>query len=59
VWDALSAGEVDRRLRDRGIHLRFYDGETHVRVTHLPRPLRRLIAEETTVISDAEPLVVL
>jgi len=59
VWDALSAGEVDRRLRDRGIRLRFYDGETHVRVTHLPRPLRRLIAEETTVISDAEPLVVL
>jgi spermidine synthase len=59
VWDALSAAEVDRRLAERGIDLRFYDGETHVRVMSLPRPLRRLIAEETTVISDAAPLVVL
>jgi spermidine synthase len=59
VWETLSPAEVDRRLRERGISLRFYDGETHVRVMSLPRPLRRLIAEETTVISDAEPLVVL
>ena len=59
VWTALTAPEVDRRLRERDITLRFYDGETHVRVTHLPRPLRRRIAEETTVISDTEPLVVL
>lgn len=59
VWDALTADEVDRRLRARGIELRFYDGETHRRVTALPRPLRRLIAEETTVIGDADPLVVL
>jgi len=59
VWDPLSAAEIDRRLRERGINLRFYDGETHVRVMSLPRPLRRLIADETTVISDAEPLVVL
>jgi len=59
VWAELSGAEVDRRLERRGIRLRFYDGETHVRVTHLPRPLRRLIAEETTVISDVEPLVVL
>ena len=59
VWDRLSAAEVDRRLGERGITLRFYDGETHVRVMSLPRPLRRLIADETTVISDAAPLVVL
>lgn len=58
VWDALTAPEVDRRLRERGIALRFYDGETHLRVMSLPRPLRRLIAGETAVISDAEPLVV-
>jgi spermidine synthase len=59
VWESPSAAEVDRRLRERGIDLRFYDGETHVRVMSLPMPLRRLIAEETTVITDAEPLVVL
>jgi len=59
VWDALSGSEVDRRLHERRIEPRFYDGDTHVRVMHLPRPLRRLIAEETIVISDAEPLVVL
>jgi hypothetical protein len=59
VWEVLSGSEIDRRLRDRGIELRFYDGDTHQRVMHLPRPLRRLIAEEATVISDSEPLVVL
>lgn len=58
VWEALTADEVDRRLRARGLDLRFYDGETHTRVMALPRPLRRLIAAETIVISDAEPLVV-
>ncbi len=58
VWDGLNAAEVDRRLRGRNIELRFYDGETHTRVTNLPRPLRRLIAEEKTVITDGAPLIV-
>ncbi|MDR7468258.1 MAG: fused MFS/spermidine synthase [Armatimonadota bacterium] len=59
VWDDLSAAEVDRRLAQRGLRLRFYDGETHRRVMSLPAPLRRLIAGEQGVISDREPLTVL
>ncbi len=59
VWDRLDAVEVDRRLRERGITTRFYDGETHERVTSLPKPLRKLIAGETSIITDNEPLVVL
>jgi spermidine synthase len=58
VWDTLTGAEVDRRLRVRNVQLRFYDGETHVRVTSLPRPLRTLIAEEQTVITDKEPLTI-
>lgn len=58
VWDSLDAGEIDRRVRARGITLRFYDGETHQRVISLPRPLRELIAEETTIITDEEPLII-
>ncbi len=59
LWTALTPDEVDRRLRARRIALRFYDGETHQRVMSLPKPLRTLIAEETTVISDQAPLTVL
>jgi len=59
VWDTLTAAEVDRRLGERGIRLRFYDGQTHARVMALPIPLRRLVAEERAVITDREPLTVL
>jgi hypothetical protein len=58
AWERLGADAVDRRLRDRGVQLRFYDGETHTRVTSLPKPLRTLIEEEHTIISDQVPLVV-
>ncbi|HLE78587.1 MAG TPA: fused MFS/spermidine synthase [bacterium] len=57
-WEAAPA-EVDRILAARGITLRFYDGGTHQRVFSLPKPLREVIAAETTVITDEEPLVVL
>lgn len=59
LWEELDAAEVDRRLHDRGIELRFYDGETHRRVMSLPKPLRNLIAGETTIITDEEPLTIL
>lgn len=58
VWGTLAAAEVDRRLQEREIELRFYDGETHRRIMSLPKPLRKLIAEETTVITDMEPLTI-
>ncbi|HEY3248620.1 MAG TPA: fused MFS/spermidine synthase [bacterium] len=57
-WDADAAG-IDGTLATRGIALRFYDGSTHQRVMHLPKPLRSLIAAETTIITDGAPLVVL
>jgi len=57
-WDD-GASDVDRVLAARGIALRFYDGTTHLRVMNLPKPLRTLISEEGTVITDDEPLVVL
>jgi len=59
VWAGLTAAEVDRRLRARGVTPRFYDGETHLRVMSLPKPLRQLLAGERAVISDQEPLTVL
>jgi spermidine synthase len=58
VWDALTPEEVDRRLRARGLQLRFYDGETHQRVMSLPRPLRALLAAGAPIITDREPLAV-
>jgi spermidine synthase len=59
VWSGLDSAAVDERLRRRGLELRFYDGETHRRITSLPIPLRKLIADEQTLITDQEPLVVL
>jgi spermidine synthase len=53
------AGDIDRVLAERAIALRYYDGLTHQRAFSLPKPLRTLIAGETTVITDDEPLVVL
>lgn len=58
-WNRLDADEVDRRVRARGLTLRFYDGETHRRVMSLPKPLRILIEAEQSIITDKEPLIVL
>ncbi len=58
VWEDLDAAAVDRRLRARKVQLRFYDGETHIRVMSLPKPLRKVIEEEDAIISDRAPLVV-
>ncbi|HEV8354112.1 MAG TPA: fused MFS/spermidine synthase [bacterium] len=57
-WDA-GASDVNRVLAARGVELQFYDAITHLRAFNIPKPLRTLIAEETTVITDKEPLVVL
>ncbi len=56
-WD-VSAAEIDRVLTARGVILRFYDGVTHQRVMSLPKPLRDLIARETTIITDDHPLII-
>lgn len=59
LWAGMEADAIDRRLSERGVQLRFYDGETHIRVTSLPKPLRNLIAGERTIISDQAPLIVI
>jgi len=56
---ALSSGDVDERLAGRNLHgLRFYDGQTHTRIFHLPKVLRRTLEGEARVIDDATPLTI-
>ena len=51
--------DVDARLSERtGRELRHYDGVTHRGMFSLPKYLRRGVAEETRVITEAEPLFV-
>lgn len=54
-WDELGATEVDKRLHERGVDLRFYDGETHRRIMSLPKPLRMRIADDTPSGADGKP----
>ncbi len=54
---AVSADEIDGRLRERGIsNLRFYDGLTHERIFRLPKYLRQIIAEEKDISTDDTPI---
>jgi spermidine synthase len=53
----LEAEEVDRRIRERELSLRFYDGESHQHLFALPRGVREAIASEKRTITDAQPLV--
>jgi spermidine synthase len=53
---ALGAEEVDRRITQRvASELRWYDGETHLSLFHLPRDLRRLLAQPSVLMEDANP----
>jgi spermidine synthase len=54
---ALAADEVDRRLRERGLALRHYDGDTHRHMFSLPRSVRDAIAAADRPITDDRPLV--
>jgi spermidine synthase len=55
----LTAQEVDRRLKERGCgSLRSYDGEAHGGLLMLPKHVREALAEETRVITEDDPLVV-
>ncbi|MDA0988582.1 MAG: polyamine aminopropyltransferase [Chloroflexi bacterium] len=55
----LTAEEVDRRLEQRGCDsLRSYDGEAHRGLFMLSKNIREALAEETRVITDDDPLVV-
>lgn len=57
--ELITSDEIDRRLTQRGLDgLRFYDGLTHRRMFSLPKHLRRLIAQNNTIIEENEPIVV-
>jgi spermidine synthase len=53
----LEPDEVDSRIRQRGLSLRFYDGESHRHLFALPRGVRAAIAAAERTITDAAPLV--
>jgi spermidine synthase len=56
---ALSAADVDQRVRERVAgELRFYDGQAHLHMFSLPKFLRRTLAADGRVVTDAEPLLV-
>ena len=55
----LTAQEVDRRLEERGCDsLGSYDGEAHLGMFMLLKNVRAALAEETRVITEDDPLVV-
>lgn len=56
---SLSSTEVDSRIAERiSKELRYYDGITHLGMSHLPKYLREAIARETRIISKRNPLFV-
>ena len=56
---ALPAEQVDRRIAERvPSPLRFYDGITHRGMFSVPKYLRKAVADETRVITKADPLFV-
>ncbi|MDY6912245.1 MAG: polyamine aminopropyltransferase [Chloroflexota bacterium] len=55
----LSMEEVDRRIANRITRpLRFYDGYTHQGLFYIPKYLRELMAKETTVITEDNPVFI-
>ena len=55
----LAAQEVDRRLEERGCDsLSSYDGEAHLGMFMLLKNVRAALADETRVITEDDPLVV-
>ena len=56
---ALTPAAIDRRVAERVPGpLRFYDGLAHQHMLSLPVFLRKVVADCTRVITDAEPLIV-
>ncbi len=55
----LSIEEVDQRIADRvNKTLRFYDGQTHQGLFYIPKHLRDMLARETTIITEDNPIVI-
>jgi spermidine synthase len=55
----LSQEEVDRRIAARVTNrLRFYDGHTHQGLFYIPKHLRDMLAKETTIITEDNPVFI-
>jgi len=55
----IAPDEVDRRIAERvNRELRFYDGHTHQGLFYIPKYLRDMLARETTVITEDNPVFV-
>ncbi len=55
----LSPTEIDSRISDRSLNgLRFYDGLSHQGMFSLPKYLRTELSQQTTLITDNEPLYI-
>jgi spermidine synthase len=52
----LSVDEVDDRISERSLNLRFYDGLTHQAMFSLPKHLRNELARPGRLITDDSPL---
>lgn len=55
---SLTEDTVDRRLAERGLANRHYDGETHRNMFAIPRGVREAIAKQQQTIADDRPLIV-
>ncbi len=55
---SLTPDEIDRRIQERGLRLKFYDGQTHRGMFALPHYVRESLARETRLIKDNKPLFV-
>jgi spermidine synthase len=52
------AGEIERRIAQRGLKLRYYDGQTHQYMFNASKPLRKHLDSWTRIITDNEPLYI-
>ena len=50
--------EIDRRITERGLSLRYYDGVTHDGLFDLPKHMRQTLAATGRIIRDKQPLFV-
>ncbi len=54
---ALTAEAVDKAIAERVTgELHYYDGDTHLHSMHLPKHVRKAIAEQTLIIEDNAPI---
>jgi len=54
----VSVPEIDRKLKGLKGELKFYDGNTHQGIFHLPKNVRNAFKQDQRIIEDGKPLTV-